>query len=137
VRHRANTLMKFSKLLAICLIAVLMLNACAASGESSGDSGIKVEFKTEPAEPKAGQEAKLVATITGLKSQEGTDIYFEVKKQSDKKRTVIKLDQGTGAQGVYTAKTTFAEATKYDVYIHVVAPDAHETVKKPVTVTAP
>jgi len=119
------------RLLVLAVVAV-MLSACSTTTQPEGADGDKIqaEFATNPSPVKAKQEAELVATVAGLKTTAGVDVYFEVKKEGDKRRTIVKIDEGSGDKGVYTAKYTFADAAKYDVYVHVVTPTEHETEKK-------
>jgi hypothetical protein len=122
--------------LVLILLAAVSLTACSSSSQA-GDQDpkdIKVELATEPAQARAGEATKLLATVTGLVNAKDGIVQFEIRKAGNKSLPELIEEVEHSGDGLYSASFTFKEPASYDVYIHIYSGELHITKKKPVEV---
>ncbi|MFC4601303.1 hypothetical protein [Cohnella hongkongensis] len=123
--------------LILVVLAALGLTACSSSQPGEQDPrDVQVELATNPAEAKAGDEVKLIATVTGLVDEQNTIVQFEIRKADHSGLPELVEDVDREGDGKYSAGFKFMESTTYDVYIHIYKGELHITKKKPVEVGA-
>lgn len=125
----------------MALVALLGLTACSGGGTGSPAANIdpsKVDgtLATEPDAVKAGEQVKLIATVSGLPVSEETTVELEIRYSVSE--NVGKADQIPAAregENAFTATYTFPQPGTYHVYLHIYHLDLHITKLKKIEVT--
>ncbi|MCR8645480.1 hypothetical protein NV379_22850 [Paenibacillus sp. N1-5-1-14] len=125
------------KSIVLILLAVFMLTSimgCSSSPQGQDPAKVKVQFVTEPKEGQAGQKLKLIAKISGLVSEKGANVQFEIRT-SDKSVNPKLIKAESIGKGNYEVENVFNEPGTYTVYIHLYQEELHITKKKELQVT--
>lgn len=113
----------------IMLVCLLTLSFLLAACSSETDSGkVDADLTTDPAVVKINESVRLTTKVTGLKTFDDVEVYFEIKNQDKSKRELVRVDKSD--KGVYSGPTKFTEAGTHEVIVHVINPDIHATIKK-------
>jgi hypothetical protein len=112
------------------LVMSLLLAACSTTKPEVDK--VDADLSTDPAVVKVNESVRLSTNVTGLKTFDDVEVYFEVKSPDKRKREIVRVDQSD--QGKFSGPAKFKETGAYDVYVHVINPDIHETIKKTVEV---
>jgi len=117
-------------LIACLLFMTLMLGAC--SSEDLGGIKVEADLTTDPVSVKVNEDVRLTTNVTGLKTFDDVEVYFEVKNPDQSKRELVRVDKSNN--GTYSGPTKFVEEGTHEVIVHVINPDIHATIKKSVEV---
>lgn len=111
------------------LVMCLLLAACSTETEAGK---VDADLSTDPAVVKMNESVRLTTNVTGLKTFDDVEVYFEVKNPDKSKREIVRVDQSD--QGKFSGPAKFMESGAHEVIVHVINPDIHETIKKTVEV---
>ncbi|WP_442600597.1 FixH family protein [Paenibacillus sp. KN14-4R] len=122
----------FSIILAGLLL--MMVPACSSTPQGQDPAKVKVEFTTEPAAIQVGQKVKLIANISGLVTEKGADVQFDIRTSDRSVKPDLKAAQSVG-KGRYEVEKMFEKPGTYSVYIHLYQEELHITKKKELQVS--
>ncbi|GIP34404.1 hypothetical protein [Paenibacillus sp. J2TS4] len=118
------------------MITGLLLAVLAACGTVQTDlpDGIAVPednifITTQPEPPVAKQETTLTVELKKLPEPDDTTVDLEIRKEGSVRGKFIKTKPDKGGEN-FSTQTTFDDAGKYEVIIHIYAPDVHQTVPR-------
>jgi len=115
----------------IILMLALLLTGCGSTGGSQGQNpaDVKIELTSEPNPVQSGQNAKLAVQITGLLTEEGAEVQFDVRKANNDGLPEFLTAVAEG-NGRYAVDTILKDPGEYSIYVHLYQEELHITKKK-------
>ncbi|MFD0711979.1 FixH family protein [Paenibacillus sp. GCM10027626] len=121
---------RYGWLLGCCVLMMIVLAGCGgAGGQGQDPAAVKIELLSDPSPVKSGQNAKLIVQITGLLTEEGAQVQFDVRKLNNEGLPDF-LDATAEGDGKYSAETSFKDPGEYSIYVHLYQEELHITKKK-------
>lgn len=114
-----------ARLLGVMFVLAALLILSAACGASERQGTLKfseVSLTSEPVQPAAGQEAKLIATVDNEKyAALDAEVQFQINAKSELPSLIDAVREGDA----YVSPYTFPSAGAYTITIHMNYEDEH------------